>query len=93
MPTFKEIQAEILAYQNRKEILNHLIDHLEDNFRPNGGHSKNFLLKEDKTSVPDAAFELVVKEMLDEVEAIDTHLDEIMNLQVTTKEVSDVKKV
>lgn len=93
MPTFKEIQNEILAHQNRKEILNYLIDHVEDNFRPNGGHPKNFLLKEDKTSVPDSAFESVVKDMLDEVASIDAHLNTIMNMEVSTNEVSNVQEV
>ena len=93
MPTFKQIQEQILVAQNRREVLNHLVDHIEENFRPNGDQPKNFLLKEDKTAVPDSAFEALVKEMLEEVEQIDNHLQSIMDLEVTTTGDSNVKKV
>jgi hypothetical protein len=82
MATFKEIQAQVLTSQNRKEVLNHIVNYLEENFRPNGADPKNFLLKEDRTPVPDEAFESVVTDLLLEVQTLDKNLKEMLEAEV-----------
>lgn len=82
MATFKEIQDLVLTAQNRKEVLNHLVNYIEESFRPNGGEAKNFLLKEDRTKVPDVTFEEVVSDLLEEVQALDKNLKEMLEAEV-----------
>lgn len=85
MATFKEMQMVVQAAQNRREVLNYIADHLEENFRPNGGPPKNTLLKDDRTPVPDGAFEEVVSDMLKEIAALDKGLKEMLDAEVNQK--------
>ena len=82
MATFKEMQDMVRGAQNKLEILNHLINYIEESFRPNGGPPRNTLLREDKTSVPDEAFEDVVKSLLVEAQALDKGLKEMLEAEV-----------
>lgn len=89
MATFREIQEKVLKSQNRREILNYLVSHIEETFRPNGGVAKSSLLKEDHTTVQDDAFEEVVSELLKEINSLDESLKKMLDAEVSPAQIGD----
>jgi hypothetical protein len=75
--TFSELSVKVNDLTNRRTVLNHIVEYIEQNFRTNGSSPKNTLLRKDKLAVPESSFELVVKEMLEEIQAIDSELEKI----------------
>lgn len=82
MTTFQEIHDQMVASINKKEILNHIVLHLEQTF-VGGPGGKKVLQKDDKTLVPDAAFESVIKELLEEIAGIEKELKKIASTPMT----------
>ena len=89
MATFREIPEKVLKSQNRRELLNYLVSHIEETFRPNGGVAKNSLLKEDHTTVQDDAFEEVVAELLKEINSLDESLKKMLDAEVSPAQIGD----
>ena len=77
--TFQELQQRLSSVKNRKVILQHIIEHIDANFRPIAGESpKKILLTEEKTGVPAQAFEDVVSELLQEVAQAEEEIKNIL---------------
>lgn len=82
MATFREMQEQVLAARNKKEVLSHIVDYLEENFRSSGSDPKRILVKDDKTAVPDSTFEEVVSELLHDVQNLDNALKSMLDAEV-----------
>lgn len=78
MPTFQELQKQVVDAQNRKEVLAHIVEYLEENFRSNGKPAIKRLLKEDKTIVPESTIEDVVQDLMSEVKVLDVEMSKIL---------------
>lgn len=80
MPTFIELQTQLSTAKYRKAILLHLIEHIDENFRPvAGGEPKLKLLTDDKIPVPLEMFEAVAAATLSaEVDELDHEIAQIM---------------
>lgn len=81
MSTFKELQQKVTTAQSKAQIYQHLIDHLESNFRPmSGAPPKKVLLTTEKVPVADEFFEQVVKELFGGLENVTKEMDSIMTM-------------
>jgi hypothetical protein len=82
--TFSELQNRLSDAKFRKAILLKLIEHIDENFLPNGGgEPKMLLLTDDKIPVPVAMFEAVVEDTLNaEVKQVDQVMNNIMTAPI-----------
>ena len=85
MATFKEFQAKLTAATQRKAVLNHLIEHIDANFRPvAGGEPKKILMLDDQSPVPASAFEgVVVDLLLKTTQELDQEIEKILTSAMT----------
>jgi len=61
MPTFDELRSIVTENRRSRAIIQHLIDHIDETFRPTaGGDPKMVLLTDDKEKVPYSSFEEVI---------------------------------
>lgn len=64
MSTFKELQQRMASAKFKATVYQHLIDHLETEFRPVAGkEATKVILTDEKIRVPDDTFEQVVSEI------------------------------
>lgn len=85
MSTFKELQQRVTTAQSKAQIYQHLIDHLEANFRPvAGAPPKKILLTTEKVPVIDEFFEQVVKELYSGLQTVSAELEQILSMPLTT---------
>lgn len=83
MSTFKELQQRVTAAKCKAQIYQHLIDHIEANFRPvAGANAKKVLLTDEKVPVPDEYFEQVVKELFTGLEFVTKEVDQILSMPI-----------
>jgi hypothetical protein len=81
MSTFQELQQRVMTAKSKSAIYQHLIDHLEANFRPvAGAEAKKVLMTDDKVRVADSFFEQVVKELFTGLEAVNKEVEQIMQM-------------
>lgn len=76
MPTFVELSQQLAVLNERKAILLHLLEYIDDNFLPNAGSEpKKKLLGANNLAVPVSTFEDLAANMLTaEVEQIDQQI-------------------
>lgn len=78
MATFQELQQRMIKAQQRKLILQHLIDYLDSEFRSAGSSKpKKALLDENKVLIPESSFEDVSSELSDELALLDVEISDI----------------
>lgn len=83
MSTFKELQDRLQSVRFKSTIYQHLIDHLETEFRPiSGGSAKKVLMTEDKIKVPDDLFEQVIGDLYIDLQDVDAEANQIMSQPV-----------
>jgi len=81
MSTFQELQKRVSTARSKAAIYQHLIDHLETNFRPvAGAEAKKVLMTDEKVRVGDEFFEQVVKELFSGLEAVTKEIEQIMGM-------------
>lgn len=90
MKTFKQLNEELDKLINRKVILNHLVEIIEKSF--SGKEPDLTLMRPDKLPVPEEAFESTVSELLLELKAIDTAIEDINKTQVTSESAKTTAK-
>lgn len=79
MSTFQELQKRVVTAKSKATIYQHLIDHLEAEFRPvSGAEAKKVLMTDDKLRVDDEYFDQVVKELFTGLEAVNKEVEQIM---------------
>jgi hypothetical protein len=79
MPTFAELSQQLTTLNERKSILTHLLEYLDDNFLPNAGtEPKKKLLGANNLPVPVLAFEeFATNTLTAELEQIDHQIEVI----------------
>ena len=81
MPTFSDLQKNLLEARGRRAVLMHLADLLESEFLPPNPQAqpKRMLLMDDKMPVPQDIFDSVVEELLKEAAELAAQADVIMD--------------
>lgn len=83
MATFAELQKKLTTLNFRKIVYQHLIDHLEGEFRSNGGMpAKKVLLSDVKQAVPDESFSEVVAELFGGLTNVTNEINSISSTDV-----------
>ena len=69
MPTFDELYKQMTHAKYRQTVLRHLVEYIDENFRPTAGQpAKKILLTDEKLSVPAEIFEEIAQELNQEDE-------------------------
>lgn len=80
MPTFHELQQQLIDLRNRKAILMMLVEHIDQNFRSVAGKSPKNAIKTDEGSiVPELAIEEVASTLNEQVQTIEDQITTILN--------------
>jgi outer membrane biosynthesis protein TonB len=79
LPTFIELSKRLSEARFRRTVLLHLVEHLDESFRPSAGHPpEKMLLTDDKLAVPSEIFDSVVeKTLLAEIKKLDDEISSI----------------
>lgn len=88
MSTFQELQSQLTKAKFKRTVIQHLIEHIDSNFRPiAGGDPKNKLLTDEKVPVPANIFEEVVSEVLLQVDGeLETQMHSILSSSIQAPE-------
>jgi hypothetical protein len=94
MSTFQELQAQLTTAKFKRAVIQHLIEHIDSNFRPiAGGDAKNKLMTDDKVPVPPAIFESVVSEVLLQVDGdLEAMMTSILSSSIQVAAETEEKK-
>lgn len=86
MPTFVELQQRHQILMQKLAVLHHLVEHIDDNFRPQAGcEPKQKLLDANNIPIPATAFEAVVSEVLVKtLHEINAELDGILKTDLAS---------
>jgi hypothetical protein len=84
MASFNELSTRLQQARYRKTILSHLIEHIDEVFMAHGGDSpKNFLLTDEKLSVPQDMFESVSTDILAaEIQQLDQEINNVLETEL-----------
>lgn len=90
MPTFIELQQRHQVLMQKLAVLHHLIEYVDENFRPQAGcDPKQKLLDANNIPIPAPAFEAVVSEVLVKtLHEINAELDGILKTDLSTPTVA-----
>lgn len=85
MATFAELQKKLTVLSNKAVVYQHLIDHLEGEFRGHGGlAAKKTLLGDTKLAIPDDTFSEVVTELYAGLASVTSQIQEITGADMST---------
>lgn len=81
MPSFLDLQQTVTRSKVRRAILLHLVEYIDQNFRPvPGGDPRHALLTDDKQKVPYQDFEECIEEVImPKIRDLDTELSHILS--------------
>lgn len=80
MATFKELIKQLSDAQGKREIYQHLADHLGDSFLPSmASEPKKVLLTDEKVKVSTALIETVIQELLSGISHLNTQIENIQS--------------
>lgn len=84
MPTFADLQKNLVEARGRRTVLMYLANLLESDFLPPSADSqpKRLLIMDDKVPVPKDVIDTVVEDLLKEADALATQAESIMNMTV-----------
>src|SRR3954464_11774523 len=79
MSTFHELQQKLTKLKYRKAIVDYMIQHFDEEFRPSSsGPAKKRILTEDKIPVPDDVFEEEASFLTEDLKGIDEEIEAIL---------------
>jgi hypothetical protein len=82
VPTFRELQEKLHSIQQRRVVLNHIVEYLDNTF--GGAEPDKFLLTDKKERIGPEAFEAVVEGIiLEGARALEAEEHEILNLSIS----------
>lgn len=89
MTTFQAFQRRLTEAKNKIIVLQHLIEHIDEEFRPspitgnpNKPRAQKVLVTDDKVPVPAEAFETVVNDLMSLLTASEVEVNRILSLNV-----------
>ena len=84
MPTFKEAMDSLTRAKGRREVYQHLSDHLNTNFISNGKPAFKVLVDASKVKIEESLIEVIVQELTGAIAALNIEISNIEGAQLAS---------